>query len=112
MASLIADVDGELALNATDSGPSEAARDESRSATVSSPSSQVICSHPGSAESLGLVRLSGCSSLDRWATISGAALPFKHRALPVGWDGSGRRATRVPSVTSARAPQRDTHNGQ
>ena len=44
--------------------------------------------------------------------MSGAALPFTQMALPVGCDGSGSSATNVPSVTVARAPQRDTHNGQ
>jgi hypothetical protein len=33
-------------------------------------------------------------------------------ARPVGCDGSGSNASKAPSVTSARAPQRDTHNGQ
>jgi len=44
--------------------------------------------------------------------MSGAALPFRQIALPVGWDGSGCSASKVPSLSSARAPQRDTHNGQ
>jgi hypothetical protein len=99
-------------LNATDSGPPAAAAAVSFAATVPSASSQPMRSQPGSAASLGVVRRSGCSSRDGCRTISGAALPLTQRARPVGCDGSGSNARKVPSVTSARAPHRDTHNGQ
>jgi len=46
-----------------------------------------------------------------WAVIAGASLPLTHSVFPVGCDGSGF-SVNVPSVTVARAPQRDTHNGQ
>ena len=111
-ASLIADVDGELELKPTACGPSLALIASSRSAMVSSAWSQVICSQPGSAASLGLVRRSGCSSRPECSMICGAALPFTHSALPVGWEGSGWRLSSLPSSTLARAPHRETHSGQ
>ena len=111
-ASLIAEVDGELELNATACGPSAALSVSNRSATVSSASSHVIGSHPGSAASFGLERRRGCSNRVGWSTMSGAAFPFRQSARPVGWDGSGRSATNFPSSTVARAPQRETHSGQ
>ena len=82
--SLIADVDGEADANTTDSGPDAAAIAVSRAATVSSASSQLIRSHPGSSAPCGAVRRSGCSTRSAWPTISGAALPFTHSAFPVG----------------------------
>jgi hypothetical protein len=112
MASLIAEVDGEVALNTTDSGPWTRLRARSCAATVSSASSHVMRCQPGSPAPLGFVRMRGCSSRSAWFTISGAALPLTHSAWPVGCDGSGRNATNSPSVIVAFAPHRDTHSGQ
>jgi hypothetical protein len=112
IASDIAEVEGEVALNTTDSGPWSRASPRSRSAIVSSASSQVTRRQPGSPAPLGFVRLSGWSSRSGWYTISGAAFPFTHSAWPVGCDGSGCSATNVPSTMVALAPHRDTHNGQ
>ncbi len=111
MLSTIADVDGDAEANTTDSGPWSRARARSRAATVSSASSHVIGCQPGSGSSFGRVRFNGCVNRPGWAVIRGASLPFTHRALPVGWDGS-RLSANVPPVTVARAPQRETHNGQ
>ncbi len=108
----IADVEGELDPKTTHSGPCSRASAVSRSATVSSASSHVIVSQPGSGAPLGWVRRSGCSRRSRWATSSGAALPLTQRAAPVGCVGSGRKEVRTPSDTVAVAPHRETHNGQ
>src|SRR5580765_8174917 len=109
--STIADVDGETELNTTDSGPWSRASPRSRSATVPSAASQVMRRQPGSAEPLGWVRIIGYRSRSGWAVMAGASLPLMHSTLPVGCDGS-RSSVNVPSITVARAPQRDTHNGQ
>ena len=78
---------------------------------MSSASSQLMRRQPGSAEPFGLVRIIGYCSRSGWAVIAGASLPLTHSTFPVGCDGS-RFSVNVPSVTVARAPQRDTHNGQ
>ena len=109
--STIADVEGETELNTTDSGPWSRASPRSRSATVSSASSQVMHRQPASAEPFGLVRTIGCRRRFGWAVMADASLPLMHSTFPVGCDGSLSRV-KVPSVTVARAPQRDTHNGQ
>ena len=70
--SLRADVDGDADPNTTDSGPVAAAIAVKRAATVSSASSQLICSHPGSSAPFGAVRRSGCGTRSAWLTISGA----------------------------------------
>ena len=110
--SLIAEVDGDADENTTDSGPDSPAIPVSRAATVSSASSQLICSHAGSSAPFGAVRRRGCSSRSALATIAGAALPFTHRARPVGWRGSGSSAVKPPSTLTAVAPQRETHSAQ
>ena len=66
---------------------------------------------PGSAEPFGLVRIIGCRRRSGWAVMAGASLPLMHSTLPVGCDGSWS-SVKVPLVTVARAPQRDTHKGQ
>ena len=110
--SLSAEVDGEADPNTTASGPLSSAISPSLEAIVSSASSQLICSHPGSGAPLGRVRRSGWSSRSGCSRTRGAALPFTQTARPVGWAGSGPIAVSRPSTTVAVAPQRDTHIGQ
>ena len=107
-----AEVEGEAVLKATVSGPCVAASAVSRAATRSSASSQEIRCHPGSGSPLGRVRRIGCSRRPGPCTISGASFPFRHRALPVGWEGSGASAVSRPPVTVASAPQREVHRAQ
>jgi len=57
--SLSAEVDGDADPNTTDSGPGSAASPRSWPATVSSASSQLSRSHPGSSAPFGAVRRSG-----------------------------------------------------
>ncbi|CAN5873630.1 hypothetical protein BH20ACT6_BH20ACT6_21600 [soil metagenome] len=112
IASLIAEVEGDVALNTTDSEPWSRARARSRAATVSRASSQVMAFQPGSPDPFGAVRLSGCSSRSAWVTSSGAVLPLIHSAWPVGCEGSGCSAVKAPSLIVAFAPHRETHRGQ
>src|SRR3954463_6291551 len=108
----IADVDGEALPNTTASGPDCSAIAVSFVAIVSSASSQLIGSQPGSGAPFGAVRRRGRSSRSGWLTISGAALPLTHSACPVGCPGAGRKASNRPSSTVAVAPHRETHSGQ
>jgi hypothetical protein len=45
-------------------------------------------------------------------TSSGAALPFIHMALPVGWEWSARIATSMSRWTVFNVPQRDLQRVQ
>jgi hypothetical protein len=78
---------------------------------VPSASSQLMRLQPASVEPFGVVRFIGYRRRSGWAVIAGASFPLMHSTFPVGWDGS-RCSVNVPSDTVARAPQRDTHNGQ
>ena len=105
------EVDGETELNTTDSGPCWRANDCKRSATMASASSHVMRRQPGSDDPLGFVRIIGCCRRLGCAEIAWASLPLTQSTFPVGCDGS-RFNVNVPSPTVARAPQRETHNGQ
>src|SRR5690242_17087536 len=74
----------EVIENATASAPSREQMVWSRAAMSSSACSQLTRCHPGSLAHLGAVRRNGNSKRSALWTISGAARPFGHSALPVG----------------------------
>ena len=100
---------GVVSAKATLSGPLSAAIRVICAAMVSSASSQLILTQPGSTSSLGRVRFIGYSSRSSLYTCSGAAWPLAHNARPVGCEGSASIRTNRPSFTIEKQPQRERH---
>src|SRR5262245_1720698 len=96
----------------TASGPERVAMSFNRLPMSSSASSQLTRCQPGSADDLGWVLRSGYKSRSALWTISGAARPFGHSALPVGCVGFGLTSISLPSSITLIEPQRERQNVQ
>ena len=93
-------------------GPVRGGGGQSRSATVSSASSQVMRSHPGSADTLGPRPPQRVEQPRRVVDDLGRRLALDAEGLAGRVGRIGVQRQERPVATSARAPQRDTHSGQ